>query len=798
MDIAQRRFRLVMIYGVVLLPVVVWQAMQAVQTTANSPLDWAPADFPARIEYDNFTRTFGSGDVVVLSWEGCTINLPQLDQLAKALRRDPEFYDRDDWLFDQVATGREMVQQLVAGRVEQGEAVRRLRGTMIGPDGVTTCVVIGFTKRGLAERARLVPLIQQATERCCNIPADQLHLAGPVIDGLSVDLASASALQKLAVPSAFVVFAVGWYCLGSWRANVIVFGISAFCQIATLALISLCGDTMSALLIVLPPLVQVLALAGGIHLVNYYRSAAPSDSPSQAAQRAFQIGWLPCLLSAGTTAVGMSSLMVSELTPIRSFGAYSTAGLILTTGLILLLVPATLAIWRVAVAQNVEIRSNSSRSGRSHRPRIDQFVDVLARHHGVVTIGLLLAMVAAGWSMSRLNTSVRIETLFGRDSRILSDYRWLESHVAPLVPIEIVITFEDSSGLSLQQRLAEVRRIDSGLRACSSVSGSLSALTFLPTLPTCAPTSADEAVAMHRFAHLTLVQTEQQWAKMRLVSNTNSRQQWRIRGIVSALEQTDYGVLLSEIRQRLAAIASDGESSSTPHFAIEATGIMPLVHDVQRQLLVDLRSSFLLAFLTITIVMTVMQGSVGGGLVAMLPNIFPTLLIFGLLGWLEIPIDIGSVMSASIALGVAVDDTLHFLTTFQRSLASGASRRQAVRESYRHCGRAMWQSSLICGAGMAVFALSDFVPTARFAWMMVALFAAAIVGDLMLLPALLLGPFGKLWETCESRDVTVDRTSDNEVRNSQVVPPPHSDMAFPARRLVVPRRSSREGEEMPR
>ncbi|HRX79344.1 MAG TPA: MMPL family transporter, partial [Pirellulaceae bacterium] len=333
MDIAQRRFRLVMIYGVVLLPVVVWQAMQAVQTTANSPLDWAPADFPARIEYDNFTRTFGSGDVVVLSWEGCTINLPQLDQLAKALRRDPEFYDRDDWLFDQVATGREMVQQLVAGRVEQGEAVRRLRGTMIGPDGVTTCVVIGFTKRGLAERARLVPLIQQATERCCNIPADQLHLAGPVIDGLSVDLASASALQKLAVPSAFVVFAVGWYCLGSWRANVIVFGISAFCQIATLALISLCGDTMSALLIVLPPLVQVLALAGGIHLVNYYRSAAPSDSPSQAAQRAFQIGWLPCLLSAGTTAVGMSSLMVSELTPIRSFGAYSTAGLILTTGL---------------------------------------------------------------------------------------------------------------------------------------------------------------------------------------------------------------------------------------------------------------------------------------------------------------------------------------------------------------------------------------------------------------------------------------------------------------------------------
>jgi len=216
---------------------------------------------------------------------------------------------------------------------------------------------------------------------------------------------------------------------------------------------------------------------------------------------------------------------------------------------------------------------------------------------------------------------------------------------------------------------------------------------------------------------------------------------------------------------------------------------MPLVHDVQRQLLADLRSSFLLAFLIITVVMTVMQGSVGSGLVAMLPNIFPTLLIFGLLGWLEVPVDIGSVMSASIALGVAVDDTLHFLTYFQRSLETGSTRRQAVRESYRHCGRAMWQSSLICGAGMAVFALSDFVPTARFAWMMVALFAAAIVGDLVLLPALLLGPLGKFWERHDSSKVRLEREDKDAGANPSVVPPPHADMTQSTPRLSVPRRS---------
>lgn len=183
--------------------------------------------------------------------------------------------------------------------------------------------------------------------------------------------------------------------------------------------------------------------------------------------------------------------------------------------------------------------------------------------------------------------------------------------------------------------------------------------------------------------------------------------------------------------------------------SLHATGIMPLVHDIQRQLMHDLRSSFLLAFVIITIVMTVMQGSVEGGLVAMLPNVFPTLAIFGLLGWLRVPVDIGSVMTASIALGIAVDDTFHFLTYFQRRIEEGDTRQDAVFQALEHCGKAMLQTSLICGAGMLVFALSDFQPSARFAWMMVALFAAAIFGDLVLLPALLVGPLGKLWEIRE-------------------------------------------------
>jgi predicted RND superfamily exporter protein len=124
----------------------------------------------------------------------------------------------------------------------------------------------------------------------------------------------------------------------------------------------------------------------------------------------------------------------------------------------------------------------------------------------------------------------------------------------------------------------------------------------------------------------------------------------------------------------------------------------------------------------------------------MIPNVFPSLALFGLLGWMKYPIDIGSIMTASVAMGIAVDDTLHFLNYYRLRIEGGSSPEDAVLAAYQHCGRAMIQTTLICGAGLSIFALSDFVPTARFAWMMVILLTTALVGDLILLPALLLNP----------------------------------------------------------
>ncbi|MEO1616738.1 MAG: MMPL family transporter [Planctomycetota bacterium] len=192
------------------------------------------------------------------------------------------------------------------------------------------------------------------------------------------------------------------------------------------------------------------------------------------------------------------------------------------------------------------------------------------------------------------------------------------------------------------------------------------------------------------------------------------------------------------------------------------TGAVPVVYKAQRTLLGSLVESIGLAFILIAIVMVVLLNPARSplpmlaprnfgsgfmaGAVSMIPNMFPVLLIFGLMGHFGRLIDIGTMMTASVAMGVAVDDTIHFLSWFRSFLDKGYDRVKAVEMTYRRVGPAMTQTTIVGGIGLFVFALSTFTPTQRFGTLMLVLLSAALIGDLILLPALLAGPLGKFFK----------------------------------------------------
>ena len=167
---------------------------------------------------------------------------------------------------------------------------------------------------------------------------------------------------------------------------------------------------------------------------------------------------------------------------------------------------------------------------------------------------------------------------------------------------------------------------------------------------------------------------------------------------------------------------------------------MPVVYKAQRAMLEGLAWNFVTDLATIAGVMTLVFWDVSAGLILLVPSVFPVVIVFGLMGWLGVLIDVGTIMTPTVALGVSVDDIVHFLIWYRRGLAEGRDRRGAIMLAYEGCARAMYQSWSVLGLGLAVFALSSFVPTQRFGAMMFCLLTAALVGNLLMLPSVLASP----------------------------------------------------------
>jgi predicted RND superfamily exporter protein len=200
---------------------------------------------------------------------------------------------------------------------------------------------------------------------------------------------------------------------------------------------------------------------------------------------------------------------------------------------------------------------------------------------------------------------------------------------------------------------------------------------------------------------------------------------------------------------QIAAAADSNRKILTPGpagIAAVYTGVVPIVYKAQRALLDSLIQSSFWSFITITPLMMFVSRSISAGAIAMLPNILPILVIFGGMGWFGFPVDIGSMMAASIALGVAVDDTIHFMTWFRDDLDRTHDRNAALLTAYRRCATPTTQAALVNGLGLSVFATSTFMPTLKFGWLMLVILFAGLIAELVLTPALIASPLGRFFK----------------------------------------------------
>lgn len=194
---------------------------------------------------------FESSDVVVASWPECTLDTPAIERFM-AIATGPEA-PRDQsgrpW-FEGVISGEQVLARLTDPplSLHPAAAVERLRGTLVGPDGRMTCLVIPFTREGLTNRRRAVPWLRETLVTVAGISPTELHMGGPVMDNVSVDEASAATLGTYGSSAAVVILALTWWSLRSFRYALVVFLISLFSVGLCFLSLSAWGDRMNPVL----------------------------------------------------------------------------------------------------------------------------------------------------------------------------------------------------------------------------------------------------------------------------------------------------------------------------------------------------------------------------------------------------------------------------------------------------------------------------------------------------------------------------------------------------------------------
>ncbi len=323
----------------------------------------------------------------------------------------------------------------------------------VEPPARQTCLVVTLNEPVIEELNRAVgrPLFGKARGRIlelatgeCGISPENLHLGGPPCDNVAIDEEGTNTLLRLVSLSALIGISLAYFSFRSIRVTCMLFFVAGVAAISSLSYVWFAGSSLDAILLSMPSLVYVLALSSAVHLVNYYRDACHETGPETAVEKAFGHAFFPCSLAAFTTALGLISLYTSNLIPIQKFGLFSAIAVLATVVLLFTYLPSALSVWSPGYKKlsRKEREKNSTASEFIGRvwSRIGEWV---IRNHAAVTITSVLLMAVAAYGITRVETSVHLLKLFDKSAKILGDYRWMEGNLGKLVPMELMVRFDE-------------------------------------------------------------------------------------------------------------------------------------------------------------------------------------------------------------------------------------------------------------------------------------------------------------------------------------------------------------------
>ncbi|MFV0442931.1 MAG: efflux RND transporter permease subunit [Planctomycetaceae bacterium] len=667
-----------------------WLAIQSDSLPANNNIEtWLPADSSVREAYQGFTAEFGAEELILVGLVDRQGDDPLVEAVATRLEQLPGV--RQCW------TPERLKRVITDLGVPSEEAERRLRGLATSHDSSLTGIIAMISEEGIKDRPRTVASVREQLAYC-SVGEDQFLLSGAPIVVAELDrLGGAKANRGFFLAIFGLAAILLYYLLRDWKLALGVVAITFWGVLATNTAIKLLGGEMNFILSALPVMVLIFTLSVAVHFLHYYRSCVHSRNPvGEAIHKAIR----PCFWASLTTVIGLLSLMVSDIAPVRQFGWAASVGAVMSMLTALIFTPALVSLCPQALHSE----------GPSYAP-LTRLANAIITYRRPVVVACVSLSLMTLWGLPKLHSKIDPVEFLPKGSTVVRDLLRIEKELTPAESIEAVVDF-GVRDLPFMEKLQEVRQIETDIAAQSGVKHTISLATFFPDQM---PDSALESMRI-------LGKASSQAGQNDFVSA--GERYWRISARVTGTPDEKFQVY-------------QGLQTLTEKYPVHFTGLAPLLVHAQRTIFEGFWESFATAFLIITGVMIISLRSIKIALIAMIPNVTPITIVFGLLGWFNIPVDIGMMMTASIALGIAVDGTFHFVMTYRRSYDCHRHSTRAARYALFHTGAPIFQAAMIASIGMLALAASQFTPTMRFGLLMSALMFVALLGDLVMLPALL-------------------------------------------------------------
>lgn len=714
-------------------------AYQASHVSFDASIEiWFLEDDPEILTYRRFGETFGADEFMVVglfaedvlkpapmrALERLTRQIQGLDQVARveSLFTARSLQSKDEDLVIEPLLPAEWTEADLPAARARALADPLLRGSLLG-DGARATALLVFidpeTSTSFEGKARFVAELE-AVAQAEAAPGLEIVVGGSPAIGAGVQKHSKRDFTQLGVLAVLLIMVATRLLFGRWATMILPVSVVAIALVLVLALMVALGLKVNLVSQSITAVLFTVGVADAVHVLSELRlELAKGRALRAAVVESCTTLITPCFYTSLTTALGMLSLQTSQLRPIAEAGALAALGVGFAFLCTFTVLPALLVTWPSTCPTRAGDQDRLARLLRyAGAPTARRARAIVYGSIGLVGLALLL--------LPEIVVGANALTYFKASDPIRTSIERIDRELGGSTSMEVLV---DAPGGGLRQREALVRleAFETWLESLPAIESVLSpgdvlkrvnlALAGEDTLP-----STSAAVAQ---AYL-LVEDEPLLAQLTQADGSLGR----ISARVSMTRAKELVAYVPELERRLEAEFS-GEA-----LRLEATGFVKLMSEMEQYIVSSQISSFSVAFILVALVMFAVLRSLKLGLISLVPNLAPVVLGLGLMSLLQIPLDPGTVMVASISLGLVVDDTVHLMTRVREKLGRGASLPEAFAQAVPEVGRAVISTSVILCAGFGVLTFGSFRPNMFLGGVTAMVVVLAVLADLFLLPAL--------------------------------------------------------------